>query len=208
MSETSINFDVLHPKPLLIVISGPSGVGKDAVLKEMKRRKLPLHFVVTATSRAPRPEEQHGVDYFFITRQEFERMIKDDELIEYARVYGDYKGPPKAQVREALDSGKDVVLRVDYQGAARLRQLCPQAILIFLVPTSEAEWLHRLETRKTETAESLRVRVTTARLEMESLPIFDYIVVNAENRLTEAVDRIESIITAEHQRVQPREISL
>ena len=113
MCDNSLSFDLLHPHPLLIVISGPSGVGKDSVLQALKARNLPMHFVVTATTRSPRPEEKHGVDYFFVSLEEFERMIAEDELIEHAIVYNQYKGIPKAQIREAFASGKDVVLRVD-----------------------------------------------------------------------------------------------
>ena len=112
-----------HRPPLLIVISGPSGVGKDTVIQRMKERRLPFHFVVTATTRPPRAGEVHGRDYFFVTKDEFAAMIESDELLEYAYVYNDYKGIPKQQVREALASGQDVIMRVDVQGAAKIRQL-------------------------------------------------------------------------------------
>ena len=115
MTETEFN---LHkPQPLLIVISGPSGVGKDSVVQGLKNCQFPIHFVVTATTRPRRQNEVHGVDYFFLTKDEFARMIEQDEFIEYAIVYNDYKGIPKQQVREALSSGKDVLMRVDVQGA-------------------------------------------------------------------------------------------
>jgi guanylate kinase len=204
----SLSFDVLKPKPLLVVISGPSGVGKDAVLKEMQAHDLPFHFVVTMTSRAPRKNEIDGKDYFFTTRENFEEMIRRDEFIEYALVYEDYKGVPKPQIRAALSSGMDVVLRVDVQGAATLRSLCPGALLIFLIPDNEKEWLKRLNSRQTETVESLAVRVNTARSELERMAGFDYVVVNAHDRLHEAVETIMNIIDAEHHRVQPREICL
>src|SRR5574340_417169 len=121
-------------KPLVIVISGPSGVGKDAVVKAMQRRGMAFHFVVTTTDRPKRAEEVAGVDYNFVTTSRFEEMIRNDELVEYARVYGDYKGVPKAQIEDALASGMDVVLRLDVQGAARVRQLFPDSVQIFLVP--------------------------------------------------------------------------
>lgn len=205
---TSLSFDVLHPQPLLIVISGPSGVGKDAVVKRMKEVGLPFHFVVTATSRAPRVGEQNGVDYHFITREAFKKMIDENELLEYANVYNDYKGIPKAQIRQAMESGLDVVLRVDVQGAAKLRSLCPEAVLIFLVPANEAEWYSRLLDRKTETDESLRIRTETALVELERVQMFDYVVVNANDRLDDAVEVIRSIIQAEHHKVNPRKITL
>ena len=110
-------FELRKPEPLLIVISGPSGVGKDSVVQRMMERGMPFHFVVTATTREKREAEVHGKDYWFLSKDEFARMIEHNELIEYAIVYGDYKGIPKAQVREALESGKDVVMRLDVQGA-------------------------------------------------------------------------------------------
>jgi len=137
MLEENLSFDIIHPAPLLVVISGPSGVGKDAALKALQKRGLPLHFVVTMTSRAPRNGEVDGVDYFFVSREEFEDLIRQDEFIEHALVYEDYKGIPKTQIREALASQKDVILRVDVQGAMSLRRLCPDAILIFLIPGNE-----------------------------------------------------------------------
>lgn len=208
MTASQIDFDLLKPQPLMIVLSGPSGVGKDAVLKELQKRDLPLHFVITVNSRAPRGDEKEGVDYFFITREKFEQMIANDELIEYAKVYQDYKGVPKAQVQEALASGKDVILRLDVQGAERIKKLNPEAILIFLVPASEQEWFERLQKRGTESPESFQVRINTVQKELESLPIFDYVVVNRQGRLKETVDTVEEIIKCEHQKVHPRVINL
>jgi guanylate kinase len=208
MGSEFISFDLYHPQPLLIVISGPSGVGKDAVVQTLQRRKSSLHFVVTATSRAMRANEVHGVDYFFVSEAEFKRMIANDELMEYALVYDQYKGIPKSQVRDALNSGKDVIMRVDVQGAATIRRLCPEAVLIFLIPTDQEEWIHRLKERRTETEESMNLRVETARQELTRLGEFDYVVVNAQNCLEEAVDAIEAIIEAEHHRVHPRRICL
>lgn len=196
------------PAPLLIVISGPSGVGKDSVLQRMKERGLPFHFVVTATTRPQRPEEKEGIDYIFVGREEFASMIDEGELMEYAVVYGDYKGIPKAQVRKALASGKDVLMRVDVQGAATVRKISPEAILIFLTTSSEQELVERLEKRKTESSEDLKLRIATARQEFKRIGEFDYIVVNRENQLDETVDTIRAIIDAEHHRVQPRKVTL
>jgi guanylate kinase len=201
-------FYQFHPEPLLIVISGPSGVGKDTVLQRMKERNLPFHFVVTAATRAPRPNEVHGVDYFFLSHDEFAEMIEQGELLEYAIVYNDYKGIPKAQVREALASGKDVIMRLDVQGAETIRNLCPEALLIFLTTQSEAEMVERLRQRKTETPEGLKLRIATARQEMNHIKAFDYVVVNCEYQLDGTVDSITSIILAEHHRVQPRKVTL
>jgi guanylate kinase len=195
-------------QPLLIVISGPSGVGKDSVLMRMKERELPFHFVVTATTRPARPEEREGVDYIFVSREDFAAMIDEGELMEYALVYADYKGIPKAQVRKALASGKDVVMRVDVQGAATVRKISPEAILIFLTTSSEDELVDRLEKRSTESSEDLKLRIATARQEFKRIGEFDYIVVNRDGALDETVDTITAIIAAEHHRVEPRKVNL
>jgi guanylate kinase len=195
-------------QPLLVVISGPSGVGKDSVLLRMKERGLPFHFVVTATTRPPRPEERDGVDYIFVGREEFAGLIEKQELLEYAIVYGDYKGIPKDQVRKALASGMDVLMRVDVQGAATVRKLSAEAILIFLTTSSEEELVERLQKRKTEASEDLKLRIATARQEFKRIAEFDYVVVNRDNELDETVDTIMAIIDAEHHRVVPRRVQL
>ncbi len=198
-------FDGLyHPQPLLIVISGTSGVGKDAVLCGLKQRDLPLHFVVTATSRPPRANETPGVDYFFFSRDEFERRIANGEFIEHTMVYSDWKGIPRWQIDDALRSGKDVILRVDVQGAMKLRKLYPEAVLIFLIPEGEEEWFNRLSRRNTDTPDELKVRLATARKEVDQIGNFDYVVLNARNLLDRAVDDILEIINAEHHKVHHR----
>jgi len=206
----NFNFDMKKPQhsPLLIVISGPSGIGKDTVVEGLKARNLPFHFVITATNRAPRVNEVDGVDYFFYSTEEFEKLISDDELLEHAWVYSAYKGVPKSQVREALASGEDVVMRLDVQGAKTVHQLCPEAILIFLTANTEEEWLQRLKDRRSETDEELKLRIETARLEFQTLDVFDYLVINETDRLDRTLDIIESIISAEHHRVHPRKVSL
>lgn len=208
MSFEDLSFDVFKPEPLLIVISGPSGVGKDSVLKALQQRDLSFHFVVTATSRAPRIGEINGVDYFFVTKEAFEEMIANNDLIEHSLVYNDYKGVPKSQIRQALASGKDTIMRVDVQGARKVRLLSPEAVLIFLVPHDAEEWYHRLKNRKTESEESLKIRMKAAHDEMDHLSEFDYVVVNAEDQLDHAVDSILAIITAEHHRLNHRKITL
>ncbi|MCB9133780.1 MAG: guanylate kinase [Anaerolineales bacterium] len=201
-------FALPQPEPLLIVISGPSGVGKDTVLNEMQKRGLPFHFVVTATTRPKRPTETHGVDYFFISHAEFAQMIEENELLEYAYVYNDFKGIPKAQVREALASGKDVIMRLDVQGAATIRRLYPEVVLIFLTTRDEDELVRRLRARQTETDENFNLRIAMARKELLRLQEFDYVVVNAEDCLDETVDTIRSIVNTEHHRVHPRKVTL
>jgi guanylate kinase len=195
-------------EPLLIVISGPSGVGKDTVLQHMKARELPFHFVVTANTRPPRPDEEDGVDYIFVSTERFAEMIEKGELLEYAIVYNDYKGIPTEQVRKALASDKDVVMRVDVQGAASVRKLSPEAILIFLSTQNEQELVRRLELRKTESPEDLKLRIATARQEFKRIEEFDYVVVNRENQLDDTVDTILAIIDAEHHRVEQRKVNL
>ncbi|MGH2541712.1 MAG: guanylate kinase, partial [Ardenticatenaceae bacterium] len=142
--------------PSLIVISGPSGVGKDALLRRMRELKCAFHFVVTATTRPIREGEVDGEDYFFVTKAEFAGMMERGELLEHAIVYGDYKGIPKQQVREALASGQDVIMRVDVQGAATMRRLVPEAVFIFLTAENEEALVQRLQERKTEEAGQLK----------------------------------------------------
>jgi len=194
--------------PLLIVISGPSGVGKDSVLARLKETGLPFHFVVTANTRPRRPGEIEGKDYHFVTMSEFVEMIERGELLEHAVVYGDYKGIPRRQVREALASGKDVIMRIDVQGALTIRRLVPEAVLIFLLAGSEEELAARLRMRQTETPDSLKLRLATAREELKRIDEFDYVVVNRAGALDEAVQTVISVICAEHSRVHPRQVTL
>ncbi len=206
MSE--FEFDLPHTSPLLIVISGPSGVGKDTAIQRLKERNLAFQFVVTATTRPPRPNEVNGRDYYFYSEEDFSKMIQDGELLEHALVYKEHKGIPKAQVRQAMTTGKDVILRLDVQGARTIRKLCPGALMIFLSPQDEEEMINRLRERKTESPQELEVRIATARQEMAHLDVFDYVVINREDCLDETVDTIISIIVAEHHRVKPRVVSL
>ncbi len=206
MSE--FEFDLPHTSPLLIVISGPSGVGKDTAIQRLKERNLAFQFVVTATTRPPRPNEVNGRDYYFYSEEDFSKMIHNGELLEHALVYKEHKGIPKAQVRQAMTTGKDVILRLDVQGARTIRKLCPDALMIFLSPQDEEEMINRLRERKTESPQELELRIATARQEMAHLDVFDYVVINREDCLDETVDTIISIIVAEHHRVKPRVVSL
>lgn len=195
-------------QPLLIVISGPSGVGKDSLVQRVKDRGFPFHFVITVTDRPRRPGEEHGEDYFFVSTAEFKQMIERDELIEHAVVYGQYKGVPRQQVRKAMASGKDVIMRVDVQGAATIAEIAPEAVLIFLSASSEEELEERLRSRGDSPSEQVERRIATAREEMKKVSAFDYVVVNRTGALDHAVDDVLAIIRAEHCRVDQREVSL
>jgi guanylate kinase len=195
-------------QPLLIVLSGPSGVGKDTVLQRMKELELPFHFVVTATSRPKRKGEIEGVDYFFVSADEFVAMIERDELLEHALVYDEHKGIPRQQVRDAFASGQDVIMRIDVQGAETIRQLYPGALLIFLSTQNEGELIARLKARRTESEKKFQLRIETAREELHKLELFDYYVVNADDQLDATVDAIQAIIASEHRRTNPRQVRL
>ncbi|ESQ49425.1 hypothetical protein EUTSA_v10021285mg [Eutrema salsugineum] len=197
------------PNQIVIVISGPSGVGKDAVINKLREVRQGLHFVVTATSRPMRPGEVDGKDYFFVSREQFLSMVEKEELLEYALVYGEYKGIPKKQIQEFMAKGEDIVLRVDIQGAQTLRRILgSSAVFVFIVAESELAMVERLIDRKTESQEELLVRVATAREEVRHLKKFDYVVVNAKGRLDDAVNRVESIIDAEKSKVHQRVVRI
>jgi guanylate kinase len=177
-------------------------------INRMKELGYPFYFVVTATTRPQRPNETDGVDYFFVSMSEFAEKIEEGELLEYAVVYGDYKGIPKEQVRKALASGTDVIMRIDVQGAETIRRLVPEAVLIFLSAESEEALVRRLLQRKTEPEDQLKMRIATARQELKRLDLFDYVVINAEGELDATCEKIAAIITAERCRVSQREIKL
>jgi guanylate kinase len=202
-------YEALHPpRPLLVVISGPSGVGKDATIQRMKERGYPCHFVVTATTRARRPNEEDGVDYHFVSDAAFTAMMAQGELLEHAMVYGQYKGIPKAGIRAALASGRDVVMRVDVQGAATVRQIVPQAVTIFLTAESEEALIERLRRRRTEDDVQLQRRIETARAELRRAVEFKYRVVNCECALDDTVDEVIAIMQAEKDRVDWEPVKL
>lgn len=188
-------------KPLLIVLSGPSGVGKDLLLSHMKASSdTQRHFTITATTRPKRSGEQDGVDYFFVSKQQFEEMIGNGELLECAKVYGNYYGVPKAQITDALRSGKDVIMKIDVQGAATIRRITPNALYIFLAPPSEDELKRRLTARRTESTDTLAVRLQDMRQEMKEAAKFDYTVVHHTNKTDDAVLEVEAIIQRERRR--------
>ena len=194
--------------PLLVVLSGPSGVGKDAALSSLRTLQQPRHFVVTATTRTMRPGEVDGVDYLFLPPGLFTEMVDKGEFLECAQVYDNWYGVPKQQVRDAFKKGMDVIMKVDVQGAATIRRLAPEAVFIFMVPSSMEELRERLERRATETAVGLETRIGIAHQEMEQLTAFDYVVVNRDSCLDEAVGCIDAIIVAEKCRIPPRQVSV
>ena len=198
----------LPTKPLLIVLSGPSGAGKDAVLTRMKELGYPLEYITTLTTRPRRANERDNVDYHFISMGSFQRMISRQELLEWANVYGNWYGVPREVVKQALDKGQDVIVKVDVQGAATIKKILPQAVFIFLMPPSTEKLAVRLKQRHTESAFDLALRLKTAEEEIKQLPLFDYVVVNKQDEIDLAASDIKAIITAEKCRVIPGEIVL
>lgn len=206
MTETLIQ---LPPPPsLLVVVSGPSGVGKDAALRQMREFNYPFHFLVTNTTRPKRPNEIEGQDYHFITKEQFDAMDARGEFLERALVYGYDYGNSRKQVREALERGQDVIMRIDVQGAATLKRTVPEAVFVFLMPPSMQVLEARLRKRRTEPEEYLRIRLHAAQLEMNEFEKFDYVIVNEDDQLNETAQLIQAIILAEKHRAKPRKVSV
>ena len=193
-----------QPRPLVVIISGPSGVGKDTLIERMSELGQHHHFTVTATTRPPRPGEQDGVNHQFLERDTFINMIARDELLEWAEIYGNYYGVPKQQVRDALSRGQHVLIRVDVQGARRLRQLLPEALQIFIMPPSMTVLRSRLEARGVNTEADMENRLEAANDEISESERFDYCVVNEENRLDDAAKQVSEIFRKESNREPPR----
>ena len=183
--------------PQIIVLSGPSGVGKDTVIHKLRLLDYRRHFVVTATTRQPRADEENGVAYHFLTENEFQKMLQDGEFIEWAKVYDNWYGVPKQEVKQGLLDDKDVIIKVDIQGATTIKILIPQAVLIFITSPSHEELLRRLNERGTESDTELRLRIEKAKEELDSLSLFDHIVVNHKNQVESTVSEINTIIELE-----------
>ena len=194
--------------PLLIVLSGPSGAGKDAVLGRLKELGYPLQYITTVTTRPKRAKEKNGVNYHFTTIEKFQEMVERKELLEWANVYGNWYGVPKQVIKEALNKERDIIVKVDIQGAATIKQILPQAVFIFLLPPSMEELATRLKQRYTELPPDLAIRLKTAEEEIKQLPLFDYVVVNKQDKIDLAVSDIKAIINAEKCRATPRKITL
>lgn len=184
-------------KPLFVVLSGPSGAGKDAVLDELARRGHVFHRVVTCTTRPPRPGERDGVEYHFVAEAAFERLIEEDGLLEHATVYDRHYGVPKQQVLDNLAEGLDVYVRTDVQGAASIKRLMPDAVLVFIAPGSLDELEARLRARNADDDAQIERRMRTAREEMARTSEFAHVIVNAAGRLTAAVDRLAEVLESE-----------
>ena len=193
---------------MLVVLSGPSGVGKDSALAKMRTMARPWHFVVTITTRPRRANEQDGINYIFLDRPQFEAMRDEGDLLEYAEVYGHWYGVPRQQVREALQRGEDVILKVDVQGAATVKKLAPQGVFIFLGPPTIEELRRRLRQRATESGADMDIRMQAAQQEMECLSMFDYHVLSHYGGLDDVVECIDAIMMAEKCRIPPREVVL
>lgn len=187
------------PSGLMFVVSGPSGAGKSTVLARVLGALGDLHFSVSVTTREPRAGESDGSDYFFVSREAFEKMISRDELLEYAEVHGRYYGTPSLPVRESLQAGRDVVLDLDVQGARKIMKRCQDAIFIFLAPPSMAELARRLQGRRTESPERINLRLERARVELAAIREYNYLVVN--EHVGDAALRLQSIVEAERARV-------
>ncbi len=198
----------LTTRPLLIILSGPSGAGKDTVLARMKELGSSLKYITTVTTRSQRANERNNLDYHFISIERFQEMIERKELLERANVYGNWYGIPKEPVKQALDKGHDVILKIDIQGAATLKKIVPQAVFIFLLPSSMEELAIRLKQRRTESTFDLALRIRTAEEEIKQLSLFDYVVLNKWDEIDQAVSDIKAIIDAEKCRVISRQISL
>lgn len=208
MNEENQYFSGTSEKPLLLILSGLSGVGKDTVLIKLEQSGFPPRHITTVTTRQKRPNETDGEHYHFISGEEFRKMIANNELLEHATVYGNEYGVPAEPVREALDAGQDVIIKVDVQGAVTIKKIIPEAVFIFLMPSSMEDLVARLKQRHTESAEDLELRIKTAEAEIKHLPVFDYIVLNQQGEVNRAVADIKAIYRAEKCRVKPREISL
>jgi guanylate kinase len=193
-------------RPLLIILSGPSGVGKDAVLAKMKKVHFPIHHIVTLTTRSRRPSEKDNIDYRFVSKEEFLRLKENEELLESAIVYGNYYGVPRQDVLDALQAGQDVLVKVDVQGAETIKKAMPQAVAIFLTPPSKEDLLTRLKHRSTESAQEVGIRLKAAEDEFNRLPAFDYVVVNYWGEIDRAVSTINSILSIEKGSVGNRKL--
>lgn len=188
----------MKSKGILIVVSGFSGSGKGTIMKSLLKKYDNYALSISATTRSPREGEEHGREYFFLTTEEFEKMIAQDELIEYAKYVNNYYGTPKNYVEEQLASGKDVILEIEIQGALKVKKKFPETLLLFVTPPSAEELKRRLVGRGTETMEVIEQRMKRAIEESDGMEEYDYFVINDD--LDECVENVHKIIQAEHSR--------
>ena len=193
---------------LLFVLSAPSGAGKDSVISAALEQGMNFYVVPSVTTRAPRPGESQGKPYQFVSQEQFDQMVSNDELLEYAKVHGNWYGQPRQLIREHLSAGLDVLLKIDVQGAAAVRKKIPGAIFIFLIPESLEALASQLIHRNTETPEELALRLENARAELAQQEQYDYVIKNRQEHLPEAVEQLWAIMEAEHCRVHPRHVKL
>lgn len=189
--------------PVVVVISGPSGVGKDATIARMRQEGNKFHYVVTATTRDKRPGEVNGVDYYFLTENNFRERIKNDDFLEYAKVYNNMYGVLKSEVRQALAKGEDVIIKVDVQGAATLKRKIPNAIFIFLMPPSIDELEERLKKRNADSENSVNIRIGKAEEELKVREMFNHIVVNTKGDLDKTVQSVKELINKSRGKMGP-----
>ena len=189
-------------KGQLSVLSGPTGVGKSTVIAELLSQRKNIYFSVSYTTRQPRVGEQDGVNYNFVDRAEFERMIAADELLEYAEYVNNYYGTSLRVIQDRLEEGVDVLLDIEVQGAAKVRARCPGALFIFIIPPSFEELSRRLHRRNTDSEDVIAGRLEKARVEFKEIPNYDYLVIN--DKVSGAVAEIEAILTAAECRVDSR----
>ena len=202
----NIASDSFRQRGLLIVISGPSGSGKTSVTEELRALEPNIEFSISATTRAPRAGEVHGIDYYFINKEEFQRKIDAGEFAEWAMYGNHYYGTLKEFVEQTLRHGKDIILRIEVQGAAQLREVYPDGIFIFILPPSQASLENRLRLRQTESEADIQRRLAIAKSEIECVKNYDYIVFNCDNQLTQTVCTVRSIIVAARCRVNKQTI--
>lgn len=190
---------------LLIVVSGPSGVGKGTICKELFKSSDDIHLSVSVTTRAAREGEVHGKNYFFISKEAFQSMIENDELLEYAQVYDNYYGTPKGFVMDQLDQGRDILLEIDIQGALQVKERYPEGVFVFIVPPSMEELRNRIVGRGTETLEAINKRFSSAYDEIDLMSNYDYYIIN--DTVQKATKRLQCILEAERYRILPENVT-